>query len=496
MIRLHEGKALVDSRTKMGHFPHLKIFNPEYFPVAALPPFLQHVVADVQSKTQAACSSCVLAVLTTIAAAFQARTSVQVGSRPPFPISIYAIVIAASGERKSSLLTAATSSLRNFDAEERIRHKSAVQKYAEISEVFKSKLSGLRKAIASETTKGHSTTNLEENLKKLLKNQPSKPQQLRTTLEKISAHSLLRHFGEHVPCTSAITDEAAHLFSGSMSREFGLLNKLYDGTSTTATSTLGDFYIDNPRFSLGIWGQCEIVENHMNAKDSEARTSGFLARCFIIRPPAIAGLRYIQLNSEVLPTDAVTLFDDCCKEELERVSPTISATSFQNRVIRLSEKAKMIWENYYNDIEYGLANNATIRQVADLASKQADKTARIAALIHIFDDESEKISETTMLSAITISDWLFNQTTHVISPPIIDENIKNAINLHNWLQTWCKTNGRNLIRKRDLMKFGPMATRKNHMLEPALQYLVNFYRVRIGIPVGEKTLYVFLNNSF
>lgn len=490
MIRTEELQALADRLNQRRGLPCANIYNPENFPATALPPFLQHVVAETHWKSQAAYTSCALAVLTTIAAAFQARTTVQMGSRPPFPISIYAIVLSASGERKSSLLTAATSSLYRFDAAERERHKSAVQRYEAIAEIFQSKATGLKKAITSDTAKGYPTAVLEETLQELRKNQPSKPRQLRTTLEKISSHSLFTHFAENIPCSSAITDEAMHLFSGSVSREFGVLNKLYDGVSTTATSALGDFYIENPRFSLGVWGQTEIVKSYIDAKDSEARTSGFLARCFIITPPTIAGQRHIYWNSESPPTDAMSLFNDFCSEELDRVSPTISTQSLKNRVLRFSGNAKTAWTNYYNFIENCLANNPATRQVADLASKQADKTARIAALIHIFDDDSDYISEKTMHSAIVISDWLFNQTASVISPPIISEIEQNACNLYNWLIGWCQTNGLNQIPKRHLLKLGPMATRKSQSLEPALQYLVQNRRVWVGVPTGEKTCFV------
>ena len=286
------------------------------FPLELFPPFLQRVAIEACRISMAPLSSIVCGILCALSASAQGLVLVQKRERIISPVSLALIVALESGERKSSSVAPLFSGIREFDYEFSQRNLERELVFKSQSEAWRSVKDGLLCAIKKEAKKGGDVSHLIEQLKQHEILRPKKVPHFRPLFERASIAALIAYLSENVQSTSLITDEAMAVLAGSSSQDFGVLNKLYDGASFQSDSYVKANRIDAPSFTFGIWGQTQVI-NEFITSDNKARGTGFIARCFLVKPTPTSGYRFLNPHEEETTTEALDLFNLFCRHCLE-----------------------------------------------------------------------------------------------------------------------------------------------------------------------------------
>lgn len=460
-------------------------------PLEILPPFLRRIVMEVFQLTMAPTSSIFCGAMCALAASVQGLYLVQKSTHQISPLGLAFIVSLDSGERKSSSLAPLFSGLYEFDKEALESDSVRLRALRVQLEAWESGKSGRLNGIKKLAKSGEDTSQLIEQLMLHELKRPKAQRKLRCIFEKTSIAALVGHMFENIPCTALITDEAMTVFSGSSSQDFGMLNKLLDGASFRSDTFHNAMNIESPSFTFGVWGQAQVVNEYLKSNNNSARATGFIARCFVIRPVPTSGSRYLGPHDEVKNTEALDLFNRFCKQCLVKTRESFRNDSNRKVALRFSQSANDLWCNYYNGIEYKIGNNPELQPYRDLASKQADKVARIAALIHCIESDGELISGEAMQYAINIGDWLFNQTIFYFRNTQFEQMSNLAMELYNWIAEHLRITGQNYVSRTVIMQFGPSNFRSKVNLNPAIELLRCWGRIWTGsLPGKGRTTYV------
>ncbi|MCV2864591.1 YfjI family protein [Defluviimonas sp. WL0075] len=206
------------------------------YPVAALGPLRQAVKA-VQGKTGAPVALPAASALSIASLAMQGFVDVETlgGSRP---VSLYAMTIAKSGERKSSCDAALMAGLRAFEQE---AQKAWNLDYASW-EIKHALWKGQRESILSEAkkSKGQNRTAAEADLKALGVEPTAPPSPGRIVTEPTFA-GLARKYAEGIPSLGIFSDEGGQFLGGyAMSRDnrqstLAAFNDLWQGNPIQRT---------------------------------------------------------------------------------------------------------------------------------------------------------------------------------------------------------------------------------------------------------------------
>lgn len=461
------------------------------FPLEILPPYLRRVVIEVFQLSMAPASSIVGGLLCALSASQQGLISVQKRAHQLSPVSLAVLVSLDSGERKSSSLAPLFAGIHAFERENVKIDLARLSTYHAQLKAWESINSGLISAIRMKTKNQEDAHQLSEELVLHESMRPKLRPKFRAIFEKASVSALISHMAEGIQSTALITDEAMALLSGSSARDFGILNKLIDGAPFRSDTFRHAIEIDSPSLTFGLWGQSMVINDFVNAQDQMARTTGFLARCYLIRPKPTSGARTISPHEDVIPTKALDIFNQFCFQSLEQTSELLANKDNAKTILRFSQKANELWCEYYNYIERQINENADVQACRDLASKQGDKVARIAALFHSIDGEGELISADTMWHAIQVGDWLFRQSIYFLKSSQVEQMPKLAIELFNWLADQQRTTGRTQVSRTEIMQFGPSSLRRRANLLPALDLLVSWGKIwTFRSPGGGRTIYI------
>ena len=124
--------------------------------------------------------------------------------------------------------------------------------------------------------------------------------------------------------------------------------------------------------------QPEVFKGYLQRKGDAAKGIGFFARCLICQPDSKQGSRII--SSPVISSEHLPVFH---QRLMEIVKENISRYNQNNRLcLRFSVEAESRWIEFYNKVESDMGLLGTLTDFKDYASKVAENTARVAALLH------------------------------------------------------------------------------------------------------------------
>lgn len=104
--------------------------------------------------------------------------------------------------------------------------------------------------------------------------------------------------------------------------------------------------------------------------------------------------------------------------------------------LTLSPEAKDLWIQFHDDAEQELARGRDFYTVKDVASKAADNAARLAALLHAFDDHTGMttvIGRQSMKAAVRLMHWYLHEALRFAGLVAVPDGIRKADVLEKFL---------------------------------------------------------------
>lgn len=456
--------------------------KPEDYPVDALPPRLRAAVEEVCGFVQAPLPLVASSAIAALSLAIQAHVDVKRAEKLSGPVGLYIIVVADSGERKTTCDSFFMDEIRRYEAEQQEVAKPALSAYRADLNAWEAKCSAIKENIRQAARDNKATATHEDVLCKLEAEKPEPPQIPRLLYADATPEALSYALGRQWPSGGVVSAEAGIVFGShgmsadSVMRNLATLNQLWDGSALTIDRrTSESFTVSGARLTVALQVQEATLRAFFAKAGALARGSGFMARFLVAWPHSTQGTRKFVDAPNSWPQ--LTTFNRRIAEILAQQAPINDRGCLEPVMLTMTPEARAEWIEFHDHIETRLAPNGDLFDVRDVASKSADNAARLAALFHVFAGETGPIGLDSVESATCIVAWHLSESDRFFGELALPEELSNAVRLDKWLIDRCRTEQSFAVSKSDALQRGPL--RKVQKLDAALVLLSELNRARV-----------------
>lgn len=408
------------------------------YPVGCLPSLIRDAVLAYQQYGQQPLPLIACSALANVSLACQALANVARDHYLVSPISLYFLVIAGSGERKSAADHIFSNAIRQWELKTREKLAPQIRIARTLHQAWVAEKEGLLAQIRRSGLTGENTEALKQKFVEIMQQEPIIPLLPVLFFEDATQEALTSHMAHGWPSASLWSDEggivlAGHGMQNNTTKFVALLNRLWDGKAfITHRKTSQSFTVANRRLTVSLMLQPLILQQMLAKNGGVSRQSGFLARSLLAYPVSAMGTRYYQEPPANL--DALPYFHQRLTECLDTSLALDLKGCHETPSLLFSEPAKTIWVSFFNNVEMGLKKSSHWSSIKDFASKAAENAARLSALLHLFEGrESQMMSSECTERAIQIIHWHLLETRNLLDTQPQTYEHQDAIKLLNWI---------------------------------------------------------------
>lgn len=405
------------------------------YPIQCLPKLIRDAVLSYHQYGKQPLSLIGCSALATVSLACQALANVARDRLLISPISLYFLLIAQSGERKSSVDHVFSSIIRQWQDDVRQKLEPQIKIAKTLHQSWFAKKMGLLSQIRKNSPDGKTIDELEREYLGIMLEEPQVPLLPELFFEDITQEALVTQIANGWPSASIWSDEGAlvlnsHGMQTNVAKFVGLLNRLWDGKSfNTHRKTTKNISILNRRLTVSLMLQPLILQQMLSKSGGVNRQSGFMARSLMVYPESAMGERFYQE-----PPDSQIALSSFHQRIIECLDDSLILDKNGCRelpILSFSIQAKSTWISFFNNVESDLSGKWSCIQ--DFASKAAENTARLSALLHLFSGKKGQIELEEMESAIQIIYWHLSETRRIFFSRPKSTQHSDAIKLLDWL---------------------------------------------------------------
>jgi hypothetical protein len=438
------------------------------YPVKALGP-LRPAVEAVQGTTQAPVAIPAQSALAVASLAVQGFADVDTLGGPR-PVSLYALTVARSGERKSACDAPLMTALRAHEREQAKAQREEMESWRNAHALWK----GERDRILREAAKGkgEKRTAAQADLE-ALGPEPEAPPSTDRTVTEPTFEGLTKLFAHGQPSLGLFSDEGGQFLGGhamnseNRQKTLAAFNDLWQGNPIRRTrSGDGHATLHGRRLAVHLMAQPTVARAFM--ADPMAADTGFLPRFLICEPPSAIGTR-MQANAR-RDDMALASFAGRLRNILESPLPMDPETrELQPRTLQLTPEARALLVAFSDAIEAAQAPGGDLAHITGTASKAAEQAGRIAGVLTLWRDlEAAKVEARDIADAIDLAQFYLAEASRLASAALVSAEIDRAEALRRWLvESWSHSE----IMVRNVVRLGPNALRESPKARAALGIL-------------------------
>jgi putative DNA primase/helicase len=464
------------------------------YPLHALPPDLQALVKEIQQYYQAPVPMIATCALSILSSAGQALADVDIDGTLKKPLSLFTLIVAESGERKSEIDKVLSKPLHEWERQQ-LEDKSEEIKVARAEhKAWEAAKRGIEKRIETLASKDQDFSQAKEKLAELEANPPQAVLIPDLIMQDQTPEGMAKALKRY-PSICLLSSEAAVVLGGhgmgkdSASRNQGMMNDLWSGQPIKITRAMAEsFSLHGRRLSAGLAVQQSVLSAF--AKDGAARGIGFFARFLITQPDSTKGTRFYKAPSEWRHLSA---WRDRIHALLNTPLQIDPDNALQPELLQLHPDAKQLWIEGYNAIERELGQFGEFADVGDVASKSADNAARIAGLLHLYQHGLVgRVTADEMRCGLALALWHLNESKRYFTKAKTDEKTLLAARLEQWLIVQCREQQATGIPLRQAYQnVIPKAARGKKAFLQCITPLIDSHRAKIETQHGSE--YVLIN---
>ncbi|ABI38765.1 conserved hypothetical protein [Shewanella sp. MR-4] len=411
--------------------------------------------------TQASNSLIITAGLAAVATALQGHINVELPTGKICPVSLNLLTCADSGERKSTVEKLLNKGVKNYQIKNEESYRENFKKYKILIEMHDLKTKKIKKKLYL-----GSDREVDEGFNELLeheKHKPEMPKSSNSIYEDSTVEALMSGLKNDSPNAYLGSSEGGVLINMLSESTTPYLNTIWSGDDVyVARKTTDSYTLCDVRLTTHIMIQPQTFMRFMHKSQSAVRVNGFLSRFLVCFPTPVSGYR--QTSGIKFGEEFINIFHQKVEGFLDKIPPS-------RQLVVFSDEAKDIWLKIYNDIESKMAPGAIYANAKDHASKLAENIARVAALIHYFEQPFDsKISFEALNLSIKLVSFYSSHFMNYFCPPPKDVVLGNELLF--WLNT-LKNSGTRYVKKNYVLQFGPVMLRKSDSLNIAIGYLMS-----------------------
>jgi replicative DNA helicase len=442
------------------------------FPVEVLPGWLGEYVAAVASATQTPpdlAGMLALAVLATVAAG-----AVEVEPRPGWqePLCVFIAVGMDAGSRKSSVFTALTRPVAEFERQQAtaalpgITETATLRRIADQAAAHAEAAAGKAPASQQEEARAEAIARTAEATNLVVPPLPrwlvddATPEALAGLLATYGRIALLSPEGD-------VFDQMAGRYNQQVGPNLGVYLKGHAGDLLKVDRRgRPPEYVQRPCLTIGLTVQPEVLQGLAGRPGFRGR--GLLARFLYSLPESLVGRR--QAGAPPVPAAVA----DRYALELHALAASLTTPACDDgpALLTLNQEAAELLLAFERDLEPRLAaGSGDLAHLAGWAAKLAGATCRLAALLHLAehlrDGWNGPIAANTLAGAIRLADYLVEHARAVFDLMGADPRVGDA----RWLLDWISRTDQVQFSRRDAHQAARGRFPKATDLEPALRLL-------------------------
>jgi hypothetical protein len=442
------------------------------FPVEVLPSWLGEYVAAVATATQTPpdlAGMLALAVLATVAAG-----AVEVELRPGWrePLCLFVAVGMDAGSRKSSVFTALTRPVAEFERNQAaaalpsITETATLRRIAEQAAVAAEAAASKAPVDQAEAKQAEAIARAAEAARLVV---PPVPRWLVDDATPEALAGLLATYGR-IALLSAegdVFDQMAGRYNQAAGPNLGVYLKGHAGDLLKVDRRgRPPEYVERPCLTIGLAVQPEVLRGLAGRPGFSGR--GLLARFLYSLPESLVGRRQVGASPVPQPVaDRYTL-------ELQALAASLTApTGDGPAVLTLDPEAGELLLAFERELEPRLAaGSGDLAHLAGWAAKLAGATCRLAALLHLAghlrDGWARPITTDTFTRSVSLAGYLVEHARAVFNLMGADPRTDDAC----WLLDWISRTNQVQFTRRDAHVAAPRGRfPKATSLDPALGLL-------------------------
>ncbi len=472
-------------------------FAPPPYPMGAFLVIVRDAGFELLRNVQAPDAMIGMSLAAAITMACQGLIAVKLPIGQIRPVTQNLLVIGESGERKSPVDGYVFEPFRDADALIEKAHEAALEAYQIENDWWKTVNNSIRREIDKAFREGEGMSEAKTKLAAHAKLKPKKPK-LRTLVRSdITQRAIMNALEGDGVSVVIMTDDGESLFKSGAMSNLGVLNRLWDSPKTLPLDRAEQEHVTvlNPRVSIWIMTQEEVLKSYCEKRGKLAKGSGHWARYLVGYPLTTKGTRWMapdELVWEHLPE-----FHARVRELLVQFQDMMASGKVEREIIEFSEDAKARWIQQANNTEWMIRPGEYMSDIDDFASKTMEIIARLAASMHYFAGDGGKISLDTLERAIEIVAWHVDEFKRLFGArPVMPQEQVDAYNVAKWLRTrvWRGWDSKSWIAKNDLRRGGPVRNRDR--LNAALDVLEDEFAIWPDQDPKSKQRFVCLHDRF
>ena len=478
------------------------------FPVNSLPSIIRAAVVEVADNYQVSPALAAMSALSTASLSCQCLANVSRPTVPkPSPISLYLLVKAESGERKSTVDGLMNQPFYDFvyektrDYDVDLRDYQTRYKLWEVEfEASKSNYNSALKPKKSSSASSDVDIELfKREYEEVLKREPKEPKKYQLLTSDFSSESLIKllYLNKNI---GMITAEGGRFFNcyackkEQIGKTTSDLNEYWSGSPVvTSRKTVEGFSLDgSDRLMICIMAQPAVVDKFVHDNDVSVNESGFLARFLIAAPPSMQGKRIVN-EIKAKSSEKLTHFQEIVKQLIQWTDELINSGKAP-KVLKFSSEAAKVWLDFYNLVESKLTSDYSI--IKAFASKAAEQSARIASIFHFFSNEGpfekmpDEISADNVRRANELIIWFLNETLIMLGKQSMSWRYKLASRGLDKLVEYCIRNDTDSM---PISKFSSAMKVEKQEYNKVLDTLESQECVRVEHASKGKAINIFVN---
>jgi putative DNA primase/helicase len=467
---------------------------PKPYPLDALPTCIRDAVTEVRDYSQAPEALVAASGLGVLSVAVQGLVDVRRDDGLTGPIGTWFLVIAESGERKSTADRYFSEPIREYEKDQAEAYRPDVARYHAAKEAWEAKRAGLKDSIKQDTKAGNDTSDTLRQLELVQQDEPTEPRVPRLLYADATPEALA-HGLARWPSAAVISAEAGAVFGAhamqreSITRNLAQLNGLWDGGEIRVDRRRegGSFVVNGARLTVCLQVQDGALREFFDRAGPLARGIGFLARFLYAHPTSSQGNRPYRAPPQEWP--ALSALKRRLADLLAMPVPLNERGELDPPELTFTPDAKALWIKFYNDVEAELGVGGSLNDVRDVAAKAADNAARLSAQFHVVESgPSGAIGAHHVAAACRIVAWHLNEARRFLGDFALPAPLMNASRLDAWLLDYCRAHNRTTVIRRELQNLSPV--RDGRKLDEALAELADAGRVRTITAGRTKTIAV------
>ncbi|MDM2804713.1 YfjI family protein [Citrobacter sp. Cpo109] len=437
------------------------------FPINAIPDKIRETIYDIREHTQAPVELISSSVISAMSMASQSIVDVKINETVTTPASLFLLVIANSGERKTTVDRMVLKPFYRHDACW-LRQAEEQEKIFEVeTKIWSAKEKAILNTIRRKVTKDQCTKSESQRLVELQSEKPVLPKIGQYIYNNVTPEALQFAMYSRSAHIGLIADEGANILDRQVMNDLSFINSMWDGVDfRVERKTAQSFTIENGRVTLSVMVQKKPFDLYLKRQGGKARGSGFFARCL---PVVIDEKLTTQGERLIRQQPAGMIFLEQFHQRLEALisERTTSIESNQQRCLSFALSAQHEWEKIYNEIECRIRPDERYAHMSDFASKLANNVARLSALFSFFTEGERLIKKEYVEGAWKLCEWYMEQAINLFG---CDDGYYEAL-LISWLQREFSTQRNTSLRYNDIRRNGPNVLRKGTLLTKVMDNL-------------------------